>query len=348
MADNTEKYVLRVPEDHPTVCGSNVEKSLYQQMPNHVGADLVVFDKVSGQMITRWIEGPILAETFFDLSKSDLISFMCKRSMTRYLKQPEHTMLRSKQNCWSGNDDFSYLEPLDPPIARPCHNDLNPWNVIVSEDNWKTLDWEFVGLNDPLFDLVALHQGLELAQENLFPIAEQFLGYREEDRVLSNLKRFWSRELAWAEYQLGAGNKRPEIFQQRTTARAKLKGPLTTGKFGVAVEVQHRGIKSFTSFSTDFHETATFESLSRYGREQTTAPDLLDFPSARRTPRVNPACTINRVDLPLNTDVRSGVVEPLEVAQIFLATKYTMSANRYRVSTVHDCERFPIQAAYEG
>ena len=38
-----------------------------------------------------------------------------------------------------------------------------------------------------------------------------------------NLKRFWSRELAWAEYQLSAGNKRPEIYQQRKTARAKLK-----------------------------------------------------------------------------------------------------------------------------
>ena len=54
-------------------------------------------------------------------------------------------------------------------------------------------------------------------------LAEQFLGRCEEDRVLSNLKRFWSRELAWAEYQLSAGNKRPEIYQQRKTARAKLK-----------------------------------------------------------------------------------------------------------------------------
>ena len=95
--------------------------------------------------------------------------------------------------------------------------------MIVSADNWKTLDWEFVGLNDPLFDLVALHQGLELVQENLFALAEQFLGQREEYRVLSNLRRFWSRELAWAEYQLSAGNKRAEIFQQRTTSQAKLK-----------------------------------------------------------------------------------------------------------------------------
>ena len=33
---------------------------------------------------------------------------------------------------------------------------------MVTPDGWKTLDWEFFGLNDPLFDLVALHQGLEL------------------------------------------------------------------------------------------------------------------------------------------------------------------------------------------
>ena len=220
---NTEKYVLRVPKGSQPYVDRNVEKSLYQQMPNHVGADLIAFDTASGQMITRWIEGPILAETFFDaFQESDLISYV--QTLHDSIPQTTRTYdVAHQAKLLVGNDDFSNLEPLDPRLLKPCHNDLNPWNVIVSEDNWKTLDWEFVGLNDPLFDLVALHQGLELAQENLFAIAEQFLGHREEDRVLSNLKRFWSRELAWAEYQLSAGNKRAEIFQQRTTSQAKLK-----------------------------------------------------------------------------------------------------------------------------
>ena len=46
------------------------------------------------------------------------------------------------------------------------------------------------------------------------------------------------------------------------------------------------------------------------------APDLLGFPLARQTPRVNPACTTNRVDLPALTCVVTATT--LGAAQIFL------------------------------
>ena len=50
-------------------------------------------------------------------------------------------------------------------VCAKADYDLNPWNVIVTEARWETIDWEFVGNHDPLFDLITLHQGLNLPAE---------------------------------------------------------------------------------------------------------------------------------------------------------------------------------------
>lgn len=35
----------------------------------------------------------------------------------------------------------------------PCHCDYQPSNLVVSPDGLKVLDWEFAGMNDPLYDV---------------------------------------------------------------------------------------------------------------------------------------------------------------------------------------------------
>ena len=85
-----------------------------------------------------------------------------------------------------------------------------------------TLDWEFAGANDPLFDLVSLHQGLELEDALLPEMAAMFVTDMVQSRLKDALEAFWLREWAWATFQQRSGNNRSEVISQIDTAAYKL------------------------------------------------------------------------------------------------------------------------------
>jgi aminoglycoside phosphotransferase (APT) family kinase protein len=107
-----------------------------------------------------------------------------------------------------------------------CHNDLNPWNILVTPNGWVTLDWEFVGQNDALFDLVSLHQGLELEVDSLPDLANKWArGWAHDysaERLTQAFGQFWLREWGWARFQMNAGNSRDEVSTQAAVAEAML------------------------------------------------------------------------------------------------------------------------------
>lgn len=105
-----------------------------------------------------------------------------------------------------------------------CHNDFNPWNVIrTPDDEWVTLDWESHGSNDPLFDLVTMHQGLGLDDGLLHRLCETLIGTSvAPGRVEQVLVAFWVREYAWAFAQWQLGNVREELQAQMRLAEEKL------------------------------------------------------------------------------------------------------------------------------
>jgi len=117
-------------------------------------------------------------------------------------------------------DEFQW----NPPERVLCHNDLNPGNLIETPaGQWITLDWEWFGRNDPLFDLIALHQGLGLDDALLPALAESVTGQDPQaERLTACLTAFWLREYGWANAELAAGSTRPEIAVQRDLGASKL------------------------------------------------------------------------------------------------------------------------------
>ena len=202
-----DQYVVRLPSRVRSFIDRKLERAFYQQ---HQGPfaipELIALDEITGNLITRYVPGALLpdADRYYDpyaLSRDYLAAGDAPISIRKLADgpwQPEQTVT--------------------------CHNDLNPWNVIQSSsERWVTLDWEWLGLNDPLFDLVTLHQGMGLADESLQSLVELWQEAPiNQDRLEACLIAFWLREFAWAWAERHHGNTRQEIEEQIAVSKDKL------------------------------------------------------------------------------------------------------------------------------
>ena len=221
-----ERYVLRIARV------SNMDRQFeydwYEQLPAVIGRRPLAYDLASGDMLSAWIDGELLVDVWQQqLTEQQTPAAVFARMGPRcveYLLKLHHNMPATTRDYWR---DVLQEVAADAPTYDlvSCHNDLNPWNIIVQPDGeWVTLDWEWVGLNDPVFDAVALHQGLELSA-GLYAFCYAFLdddSLGSQERVARSLSRYWQREKTWADRQISAGNRRAEIVAQAATAKDKL------------------------------------------------------------------------------------------------------------------------------
>ena len=218
----------------------------------------IALDAKTGIMVTAWIEGELLVDAFASglVSVVDIQNFVIQfhnKLPTANRRYPLDELLKvyaagspaPDAGLANSQHQPQYAQSEAARIRRvalaqashtTCHNDLNPWNVIVTPSHWIVLDWEMAGRNDPLFDAVALLEGLAMPRTILHRLAEHLTmnspaspkaGPSQNlasltQRVEDNLFGFWCRELYWARYQIRQGNVRPEILEQVETAHAAL------------------------------------------------------------------------------------------------------------------------------
>ena len=220
----TKKYVLRSPVVAQPLQNRVNEFDIYQSLGANISPDLVAFDIESGTMITRYAEGKLLIDSPASHHEPD--------KLVEYIKSL-HRVLPKTERCYDLSNLMSVYVPTFnekdfPEIKRlkqyaSCHNDLNPWNIIVKSPSWITLDWESFGLNDPVFDIVTLCMGLNSTEEVLKDSVEQYCGALDPRRLHHNLLSFWLREWGWAKHQISNGNIKTGIIEQERISSVRLK-----------------------------------------------------------------------------------------------------------------------------
>ena len=57
-----------------------------------------------------------------------------------------------------------------------CHNDINADNVLVTDDSFDIIDWEFAGYNDPAYDFGRVIGDYDCDDPDVAAIVSAYLG----------------------------------------------------------------------------------------------------------------------------------------------------------------------------
>jgi thiamine kinase-like enzyme len=231
-----ELFVLRVPDRPRPFIDRELEQAFYESSTRILVPKIEAFDASTGIMISRWQSGPLLVKTRVD--PNSLVPYL--KSLHRDLPpctRHYDPVASARAQLSLGLPEFAIFMQATALVWKPsdsavCHNDLNPSNIIrTPSGEWMTLDWEWLAVNDPLFDLVTLHQGLFLDDDILAELSESLLGGApSEERLRVCVTAFWLREYAWAHAERSQGNDRAIIHDQLQTSSRKLANLRSHGK----------------------------------------------------------------------------------------------------------------------
>lgn len=201
--------------------------------------DVIAYDQTRGHLLTRWIDGDVLAEA--PPTPAEAGAWLAQLhgeipiGLQRYDFAEEVVRMFRVAERDGGLDGevaatFQQLN-WQPARWQGCHNDLNPWNIIRTQANadvsFRVLDWETAGDNDPLFDLAGLSLGLDwdLVQTTacLRTFERHATTRTAPARLRQTLCAYRIREYAWATAQIVTGNGRAEIREQAETMAAAVK-----------------------------------------------------------------------------------------------------------------------------
>lgn len=129
----------------------------------NIAAKAIVLDEEQGLMICEYLQGhhkTVLGQE--DLQK---LAHLLQKLHTipvdadaLKLEDQFHTQAQEIKEAFQILNDHTVENVL-------CHNDLNPRNIIFSED-LKLIDWEYAALNDRYFDLAAVSVEFKLSAQD--------------------------------------------------------------------------------------------------------------------------------------------------------------------------------------
>jgi thiamine kinase-like enzyme len=219
-----EAYVLRIAGADTELLGiDRAAEHAAARIAAELGVGPEVVDFVEGSLITRFVEGGVVA--LEELRRPEALretaellrrlhegpgfpaKFDSFRVVEIYRWRAEQHGVRIPPTYDEAKTRADEIEAaLGPRPERPCHNDLLNANFIGGPDGIRIVDWEYAGMGDPFFDLANFSVNHELADDQVDVLLEAYFGQvREQDREHLRLMRFMSdfREAMWGVVQQG-------------------------------------------------------------------------------------------------------------------------------------------------
>ena len=271
LATSGETYVLRLPgEDTFDYIDRRAEEHNGRVTTSlGINAEVLYFDADDGTMLSRFIDGvPMNGGGFERDSMAAARAALLLRRVHRL-----GPVFKSRFDVFSmirGYLDILYKLRMPPPqdyyevrreaeaVRRvlqaspvglaPCHNDPWPGNFVMdSEGILHLIDWEFSGMNDPLWDLgdLSVEAGFDPEQERT--MMEAYCGGCAPPALYARLELYkamsdllWS---LWGLIQYANGNPSDDFFPYAQWRLERCKARIGSEDFGrhLAVVATHQG-----------------------------------------------------------------------------------------------------------
>ena len=246
--EGTSEYVDRTAEGHNARVAAAAG----------VNAEVLYFDAREGTMLTRFVEGVGMDEEGF--SGDPRAPSRAARALKRV--HGAGTVFRSRFDAFAMIDGYvDLLHRLQMPLPEdycevgreaeavrraleaspmplaPCHNDPWPGNLLDTGGDIYIIDWEYSGMNDPVWDLGDLSVEAGFGPEQDQAMMETYYGGPAPAALYSRLALYktmsdlhWS---LWAMVQHANGNPADDFLTYATMRLERCKARMGSADFGL-------------------------------------------------------------------------------------------------------------------
>jgi thiamine kinase-like enzyme len=220
--DGTSEYIDRIAEEHNARVAAEAG----------VNAEVIFFDASDGTMVTRFVEG-VSMNAGDGFGRDPSAPVRAARALKRV--HGLGRVFRSSFGVFAAIDGYldllrAWRTPLpednyevrqraravrlaleaSPAPLVPCHNDPWPGNLLDADGRVYLIDWEYSGMNDPMWDLANLSVEAAFGPEQDRAMMEAYHGTGLSPALCSRLELYkamsdlhWS---AWGFVQHAEGN----------------------------------------------------------------------------------------------------------------------------------------------
>ncbi len=206
-----KSYVLRVPGNGTSGMVERKNEEVNSMLAHRMGIspDILYFNGETGVKLTEFIEGaetlnPATVQRYENLLQiADIFRTLHNSSVRmnndfnvfREILSYENLLAGAGAVMYDGYDNirdevFALQDRLNDigVELRPCHNDLVAENFIKDKNGRIYLiDWEYSGMNDPMWDFAALFLESDFSETNRSIILKRYFGGMPDEAVMEKI-----------------------------------------------------------------------------------------------------------------------------------------------------------------